>query len=227
MASLATAPAVRLMRSAVFAAVCVTTTAAGHALTTGHTLAVRVVTGAFAAVLALAWWLSDRARGSAVVVGATVVTQFALHAAFTASRLPAGHRHAHGTPHPPAHAAYSDEAMDRRHHAMEAASLLGDRTATAATHGASTAALLAHVAAGLLCGLWMWRGDATMVRLGRLLLLVLCAPLELAGRLTAAAVPKRRPAAAPPAHDEVPALGRMLLHHVVSRRGPPVGLRLL
>ncbi|MFD7279754.1 hypothetical protein ACFV80_22585 [Streptomyces sp. NPDC059862] len=53
------------------------------------------------------------------------------------------------------------------------------------------------------------------------------APLEPAGRLTEAAVPKRRPAAAPPAHDEVPAPVRMLLHHVVSRRGPPVGLRLL
>ncbi|MFJ6658925.1 hypothetical protein ACIQNG_21615 [Streptomyces sp. NPDC091377] len=227
MASLATASAVPLTRSAVFAAVCATTTAAGHALTTGHALPVRVVAGAFAAVLALAWWLSDRARGSAVVIGATVVTQFALHAAFTASQLPAGHRRAHGTPRSPAHSAHSDEAMDRRHHAVEAASPLGDRLATAAMHDASTAVSLAHVAAGLLCGLWMWRGDAAVVRLGRVLLLLLCAPLELAGRLTAAAASKRRPDAGPPAHDEVPAPVRILLHHVASRRGPPVRLRLL
>ncbi|AWW37596.1 hypothetical protein DN051_13810 [Streptomyces cadmiisoli] len=219
MATMATGSALRLTRSALFAAVCVATTGLGHALTTGRTLPGWVVACAFTAVAVLGWCLSNRDRSAAAVTGSTVVTQFALHLAFTISQLPGRDPRPELSAH--AGATHSDHAPEGRSHAMEAAVLLGDHATATSGHGACAGVWLAHAAAGALCGLWMWRGDAAVLGLGRLLLLMLWAPLRRVGRLAGVAVPKP-PAALHPAHTAAPAPGRVLLHHVVSRRGPPV-----
>ncbi|KUO17287.1 hypothetical protein [Streptomyces dysideae] len=88
--------------------------------------------------------------------------------------------------------------------------------------GGHSSALMfaAHSLAALVCGLWLWRGEAAAFRLARSLAAVLFVPLWRALRITGA------PAGPPPPSRPVPAgparvLRAALLQHVVSRRGPP------
>ncbi len=74
--------AVRSARAAVFAAVCVTTTALGHALMSGDALPWWAVACAFVGTASGARWLTGRERGAVAVVGATVVAQTLLHLLF-------------------------------------------------------------------------------------------------------------------------------------------------
>jgi hypothetical protein len=203
MAGMTTGPAFRLARAAIFAAVCVVTTALGHALMSGDTLSGWAVGYAFAGTTAGAWWLTGRReRGALAVTGATVGAQFALHALFSASDALGMH-----TPTDAGNMA-----------GMRAAS--GPATLASAGHGWSAGMVLAHTLAALACGLWLWRGEAAVFRLGRSLAAFVYAPLRRARRVLAFAgpLPSARPLAAlGPARP----LRRLLLQHVVSRRGPP------
>ncbi|MER5179310.1 hypothetical protein ABT009_13230 [Streptomyces sp. NPDC002896] len=235
-----TGPAFRLARSAIFAAVCVATTGLGHALMSGDALPAGAVGSAFAAVVLAAWLLTGRERGAGVVTGATVVTQIGLHLAFTlssssSSASPTGHEAAaSSTAH---HTAGMQTAMGagtstgtgtgmaqmhHLHHTMDPASMASGHMHLAAGHGTSLGMLLAHALAGLLCGLWLWRGEAAVFRLGRALTAFLFAPLVLAAGLFTAAAAPQGPAAVRPFRRAGQRLRRLLLRHAVSRRGPPV-----
>lgn len=197
-------PGFRLARAAVFAAVCVAVTGLGHALMS------RAVPGwavgyAFAATTAGAWWLAGRReRGAPAVTGATVATQFALHGWFNLAQAfataPAGTGEmTAGHPVPAA------DAMPM---------------ATAAMDDGSIGMVSAHALAAVLCGLWLWRGEAAAFQLGRSLAVSLFAPLRLVVRVPAAFSP---PDPARPASFLVPPrLPRQVaLWHGVTRRGPP------
>ena len=88
-----------------------------------------------------------------------------------------------------------------------------------------TPAVLAHALAALVCGLWLWFGEAAAAfRLGRTLAAAVFVPLRLVLRLLGAdalPLPVRRLPARPGAAR---ALRAALLHYVVARRGPPQGL---
>ncbi|MFE2427775.1 hypothetical protein ACFXJ5_13615 [Streptomyces sp. NPDC059373] len=196
-----TGPAFRLARAAIFAAVCVATTGLGHALMS-EAVPGWAVAYAFAATTAGAWWLaSRRERGALAVTGATVVAQLALHGLFAGAQA--------FVDAPASADGMSGTGMAHMRHA--------------AGPGWSVGMVLAHTLAALVCGLWLWRGEAAVFRVGRALAAFVFAPLRRARRAhdfagARQAVVRRGVAAGRlllPPH-------RVLLRHAVSRRGPPV-----
>ncbi|MFI1680771.1 hypothetical protein [Streptomyces sp. NPDC020607] len=236
-----TGPVFRLARAAMFAAVCVVATGLGHAVMSGATLPWWAVGYAFAATLAAAWWLTERERGAAAVIGATVAAQLCLHELFGLAQRMAG---------PPGGAsavtrAYPDDGMNHMNHPMpvNAPSSGGgpvgaDSSVSASTHSAAMpddglshwvmsvfghsgfGMFLAHVAAALICALWLWRGEAAVFRTGRALAAAVFVPLRFVLAVVVAALPPTPPHIA--TRVPVPRLRGVLLQHVVSRRGPPV-----
>ncbi|NGN64757.1 hypothetical protein G5C51_12695 [Streptomyces sp. A7024] len=196
-------PAFRIARAAVFAAVCVVATGLGHALMSGRPLPAWGVAYAFAATTAAAWWLTGRERGAVAVTGATVVAQLALHGVFTGAQWLATPPEPAGQLPPHAGHAAAEGAMAH------------------AGHGSSPGMVAAHALAALVCGLWLWRGEAAAYRTGRALAAFVFVPLRLARRVLAGVVsapsrPSPAVGAEPPARPREP-----LLQYVVSRRGPP------
>ncbi|AKA01991.1 hypothetical protein SAZ_05695 [Streptomyces noursei ZPM] len=197
----------RLSRAAVFATVCVAASALGHALMSGQTVPVRVVAYAFAATTVGAWWLTGRERGALVVTGATVAAQFVLHTVFNLSQLL------------PAPSAMS--ASMAAHRGMAGMGGMSDSVDMAATgHSWSLGMGLAHGLAALVCGVWLWCGEAAAFRLGRSLASSVFAPLRRARRSFAHVGPASptRPGAA---HGPVRRLCAWPLRYAVLRRGPP------
>lgn len=241
------AGALRFARAGVFAAVCVVTTALGHALTSGGLLLWWAVGLAFAVTAPGAWWLTGRERGAVTVVGATVCAQGLLHLLFSlAHRLVppldatavvgpvAGH--GFGAHHG---AAFAHSGVVVHQHGAPAAAATGAGTGmatesgppadpsllSAVTHGNSAGMLLAHLLAAVVCGLWLWRGEAAAHRLGRALAALLFAPLRrLRDVLFSPADARddaRRPCRAAAAGWERPQPVPVSLRHAVVRRGPP------
>jgi hypothetical protein len=175
----------------------------------GDTLSGWSVGYAFAGVTAGAWWITGRERGALAVTGATVITQFLLHALFTLSQLLPG----------------TDPAAASGMTGMATTSMHATAVAHAA-HTWSPRMVLAHLLAALVCALWMWRGEAAVFRLGRALTAFVAEPLRLACALA-------RALAAPSSHGPVRVravfgpvrrLRRPALRYAVTRRGPPAGL---
>ncbi|MFI6350396.1 hypothetical protein [Streptomyces sp. NPDC050560] len=211
-------PGPRLARAAVFAALCVSVSGLGHALMSGAGMPLWALAYAFAAVTSAAWWLTDRERGAGVVLGATVVTQMLLHCLFMLGQLvtlsaPRGMDSAPGMDGMAGMESYSSAAPTA---AMPGTSAMHDM----GLHEWSSGMLLAHVGAGLVSGLWLWRGQSAVFRLARALALVLrdvwdARPVRLA--------PPPCVVTPVPADDTAPRpLDLLLLRHVVVRRGPPV-----
>jgi hypothetical protein len=78
---------------------------------------------------------------------------------------------------------------------------------------------LAHLVAAMVCGWWLARGEAACFRLARSLAGLLFTPLLLVLAFHGWAGP--RMPAPPPASAPELGLRTVLLHYVVSRRGPP------
>ncbi|MFI1226374.1 MULTISPECIES: hypothetical protein [unclassified Streptomyces] len=219
--------ALRLGRTALFAVVCVVVSGLGHALMSGAPLPLLVQAAALLPVSATGWWLAGRARGAPATVAAHVLGQLGLHAFFAAagSWLPSGSG-AH-------HAGGGHRASDAMNHSAHAAPIGGSSDLMgllAAFDGAvfTLGMAAAHAVAGLICGWWLWRGEVALARLGRCLVLFVRAPLRTAWRLWSATPP----APAPPARRRTRRRpGRrpqdLLTRHAISRRGPPLSLRLL
>ncbi|KUO16280.1 hypothetical protein AQJ91_37035 [Streptomyces dysideae] len=220
----------RLARAVVFAAVCVVTTALGHALMSGDVLPWWAVGVAFAGTVSGAWWLTGRERGATAVVGATVVAQGLLHLLFSLAPATAasagvpGSAGAHGMGH---QAAISHSGMLMHHSGAPAGATgmpLDVHALSAVTHGGSVGMLLAHLVAAVTCGLWLWRGEAAVHRIGRALAAALLAPLRRVCRVIFRAAagheaPSHRAAVGGAEHRQTPAA----LEHAVVRRGPPRG----
>jgi hypothetical protein len=200
----------RALRAATFAAVCVLTTAVGHAWMSGDSVPSPFLAAAFLGTASLAWWLTGRERGGRTVTGSTVVAQLGLHLLFgvgqhtSASAATSAQGHAH-------HMAHTGS--------MQEAPSMGTADMASAGHG-TTAMFLAHTLAAVVCGLWLWRGEAAAFRLGRTLAASVFVPLRLALRILVGEPQEPRPVA-PLVTSPARRLRGVLLQYVVSRRGPP------
>ncbi|MFI9250222.1 hypothetical protein [Streptomyces sp. NPDC053069] len=189
-------PAVRALRAAVFAAVCVLLAAAGHGLAMGAMPPLWADAAGFLAVFALGWVLGGRERSLPGIGAATLLTQAGLHLGFDAARP------GFGTAHMAAMPGHTMAAMHT--HAQVTAHLTGHATA-------------AHVLAALAASWWLRRGEAALWSLLR-------RAATLVPGLFAwwRGSPLPAPAGAAPRVPVAPAPPRpALLRHAVSRRGPP------
>ncbi|MFI8436862.1 hypothetical protein ACIGJO_24565 [Streptomyces sp. NPDC079020] len=220
-------PAPRLVRTVMFAVVCVAVSGLGHALMSGGSLPPLGLVSAFLLVCGGGWWLAGRARSAPVTVAAGAVGQLSLHTFFTSVQpcLPgamgAGGRGSAGSSSGAMTHAAHDTMSGAPVDAMASASVLDGSPA-------GVGMLMAHVIAGLLCGWWLWGGEAALLQLGRSLALFVCAPLRSAWRLWSAREAGRSPLARwRPRRRPGRRLQDLLALHGLSRRGPPPRVRLL
>jgi hypothetical protein len=219
MCTMRAGPALRLTHAAVFAAVCVLVSGLGHSLSAGTAVPPEVLGGGFLVMCWAGWWLTQGEPGVAVVAGSSALGQIALHGLFGLAHPRPSVRdvppHAGGglhpagagsSPHPPA-AGTSSEGV----------SLLGVIDASMPTSGM----FWAHVLAGLVCGWWLWRGQAAVFQLGRSLGMSVSGCLRFAWRARLVVPFPVPPRGATPPRTQRCAPQRLALHEV-SRRGPPV-----
>lgn len=194
-------PSVRVLRAAVFAALCVLLAAGGHALATGTAPPVWVQASGFVPVFGAGCLLGARERSLAAIGAGTLTAQGGLHLAFDAVR-----------PHP----------------MMFMRGMYGMHDMTAMHMGHSHAltphATAAHVGAAVVLTWWLRRGEAalwSLLRRAATLVPGLAAWWRVrggAGTLPAA------PDAVCLCADGPRSLRRLLLRHAVQRRGPPPGM---
>ncbi|MEV6118514.1 hypothetical protein AB0L59_40115 [Streptomyces sp. NPDC052109] len=221
-------PAVRALRAAVFAAVCVLLAAAGHGLAMGAMPPLGADGAGFLAVFALGWILGGRERSLPGIGAVMLFTQAGLHLGFDAAQSgrtglwaahmavmpgPAmGTMPAHGMAPMQAHAV-APIAPD---HVMAHAMVMSN--AHSAAHPHLTAhATATHLLAALAASWWLRRGEAALWSLLR-------RAAALVPGLTAwwRDTPLPDPAGPAPCVPAAPEFLRLtLLRHAVSRRGPP------
>ncbi|MEU1531193.1 hypothetical protein [Streptomyces fagopyri] len=231
----------RTVRAAVFAAVCVLLAALGHVMMSGGEVPPWVL-GASAVVIGVAGWgLAGRERGLPLIVTAVMVTQAALHAAFSLARTSAS-----ATPTTDTRGMGSMSAGDMSPGAMPVGAMptvtmssgpepMGPEPMGSMNMGAmgtmnhmgdaaggtsSLGMLAAHLLAALLCALWLAHGERAAFRVLRALASRLAAPLRLLLGLPAPVV---RPRPAPRRHRPARAPRLLLLVHAITSRGPPAG----
>ncbi|MGW1543305.1 hypothetical protein ACWCPM_24225 [Streptomyces sp. NPDC002309] len=211
----------RMVRAAMFAAVCVLLAALGHVLMSGSHVPWWALAAGAAATGGAGWALAGRERGLPLVVTVVVTAQTALHSAFSLAQPtaagPEPGTHTSATPHDmsamttgTAHT-HAMDAMDRGHgaavgHAMDGSSSFG--------------MLAAHLLAALLCGLWLAHGERAVFRLLRAVAARLAAPLRLPLAVPAA---PHHPVPRPRRHGAAWSPRRLLLVHAITSRGPPPG----
>ncbi|MFD5375269.1 hypothetical protein ACFWJE_12755 [Streptomyces griseoincarnatus] len=236
----------RMLRAAVFAAVCVLLAALGHLLMSGTAVPSWALAVAVAVTGGAPWCLAGRERGLLVVSSVVVAAQTALHVWFSyvqeLSRPPV-------RPMPPmsmhgmaagegtssldhlASMAHMGHAMHSMTHggrsggstdAMGAMSSLDAMPATGHALGgmSSTGMLAAHVLAALLCGLWLAHGERAAFRILRAFAGWLAAPLRLPLTLSA---PPHRPSIRVRRSRVARTPRRLLLVCTITSRGPPAG----
>lgn len=189
--------ALRSLRAALFAAVCVTLAAAGHTLAGHPTPALWADGVGFATVFALCCPLAGRERSLPGISAAMAVVQVGLHLFFDAPspRTGPGMPAARGVP--------------------------GSVTASVmAHHGADGRAVVAHAAAALVAAWWLRRGEAAVWSLLRQVA-TLARGSGLRWPVTVAlaepppeSVLRRRDA-------RQRCMRQLQLRHAVTRRGPP------
>ncbi|WP_329299745.1 hypothetical protein OG410_15865 [Streptomyces sp. NBC_00659] len=187
-------PAVRSLRAAVFAVLCVLLAAGGHALATGQAPPLWAEGAGLLAVFATGCVLGGRERSLSGIGGAMLVAQAGLHLGFEAARP------------------------------RMAMNMHGIHMAHPAAHALTPHATAAHVAAALLATWWLRRGEAALWSLLRRA--VTFVPGLAAWWRTRTGLSPVRPygdVVRRKAAEPWP-LGRPLLRHAVSRRGPPAGL---
>ncbi|WP_128508652.1 hypothetical protein [Streptomyces inhibens] len=220
----------RAVRAAIFAAVCVTTAALGHAFMSVQPLPWWALVAAFGAAGTMAWRLAGQERGGLVVTGSTVMAQLGLHSLFgLAQSCPGSSVSAptpmDGTPEMSGMAGMAAVPVGSAAHLGQMAVVHGDMSELHLAHsGPGTPGMtLAHALAALMCGLWLWRGEAAAFRLARTVAAVLFAPLllVLTTQRWAGLMPSARPVTGA---GHVVRPGGVRLHHVLSRRGPPTHL---
>ncbi|MFE9763127.1 hypothetical protein ACFYPC_01125 [Streptomyces sp. NPDC005808] len=220
----------RTVRAAMFAAVCVLLAALGHVLMSGSAVPWWAVAAAAVLTGGLGWCLARRERGLPLVMTVVVVTQGALHSAFSLVQS-AGES---VTPVTFLGTASGSAAMGHDMGSMGSMPIdsmnpmdMGNMPADPMAHmghgmgGTSGFAMLAaHLVAALLCGLWLGYGERAAFRILRALAGRLAAPLRL---LHALPTPPHRPrvGAVRASSDRAPA--RLLLVHAITSRGPPTG----
>ncbi|MFC5182771.1 MFS transporter [Actinomadura harenae] len=200
-------PTLRLARALVFSTVCVALATLGHALAASAAVPAWAALTGFAGVLAVTYALTGHERSLPTIVGGLVGGQFALHTLYTSACGPC------------APASHPGGAVSSIHdgHAM---------AVVIPAHGPGAGMTFAHVAAGLVSGWWLWRGERAAWSLARRaasfadrpvrLLLALRALLAAASEVVAPLV------RVPVVQSEPMAALRRALRHQVVRRGPPL-----
>ncbi|RSO06435.1 hypothetical protein DMH18_28240 [Streptomyces sp. WAC 06783] len=210
----------RAVRAAVFAALCLTLSAASHVLLTRTPVALTTLVPVGVAVFALAYALADRERGFRHIAGLLVPVELAADTVFTS-----GQHTCYGQGGGPVTGPLRSVGVDLLCGGgdLGAGSSPPLRAMEDAPEGAAVLPwllLVAHIAVGLLAAAWLWRGDAALDRL--LYAVRACAfrPLRLVAAASAAgpcAARRRvRPLRPLPRPRPLPRLG-----HCVVRRGPP------
>jgi hypothetical protein len=197
-------PAVRSLRAAVFAVVCVLLAATGHALAMGEMPPLWADAAGFAAVFGLGRALAGRERGLPEIGAGMLLTQAGLHFGFDAARA------ATSAPTPTmamghmSHMSHIPMAGMARH-----------------PHAMTEHATLAHVVAALVASWWLRCGEAalwSLLRRTAALVPGLAAWWRDAPLPARDADPLRAPA------DPVRPRRLLALRHAVSRRGPPAAI---
>lgn len=201
-------PAVRSLRAAVFAVLCVLLAAGGHGLASGQAPPLWVDAAGFLPVFAAAVLLGGRERSLVGIGGGMLAAQAGLHLAFEAA-----------------------ESATRPSMAMRGASMAQARMShghmvrahMVHPHALVAHATIGHMAAALLATWWLRRGEAALWSLLRRAA-VLVPGLAAWWRV-------RTEPACPPLLDDVcrsvvalRPFQQVLLRHAVSRRGPPAGI---
>ncbi len=231
----------RIARAVPFAVVCTLIAAAGHALVGGGDVALPALVAGFAVVCTLAALFGGRERSLLAISAALGAGQFGLHLLFhclgsSAAAMPgmggggamtlpqvASRLLCNDAPHGGLTVVPLDTSPEQL---VSAAGLDPQAYAPAAAHadllGVSPAMLLGHLAAALLAGWWLRKGEATLWRLVRLTATAAheyaacAAPLRTAFALLTALLlgtaTDRRPTGP----------GAAALRHSLIRRGPPV-----
>lgn len=249
----------RLARAVPFAVFCTLIAAVGHALAGGGEVALPALAAGFAAVLAVAAALGGRERSLAGIAGALGAGQLGLHVLFHGS---GGHAGAmagmdHGGSGPLTLPQAAGRLVCNEAAPGTLAGIAGSPTPEQVIAGAGldprdfaaapwwqdgllglTPAMLAgHLAAALVAGWWLRRGEAALWRLVRIAATAArehardhwTAPLRTAFALAAALLrgllgaggdPSRRPGASA---GDGPLPSGTALRHSVVRRGPPFG----
>ncbi|MFI7406477.1 hypothetical protein ACIBW9_39440 [Streptomyces sp. NPDC049541] len=194
-------PSVRVLRAAVFAALCVLLAAGGHALATGTAPPVWVQASGFVPVFGAGCLLGARERSLVAIGAGTLTAQAGLHLAFDAVR-----------PHPMMlmHGMYGMQGMSAMH--------MGH------SHALTPHATAAHVGAAVVLTWWLRRGEAalwSLLRRAAALVPGLAAWWRVRGG--AGTLPTAPDAVRPGADGPRPLRG-LLLRHTVQRRGPPPGM---
>lgn len=231
----------RLLRAAVFTAVCVVLAAAGHSLASGRSVPVWSLVLGWLAVFAVVAPLAGRERRMPAIAAVLAVGQLTLHAVFNAGQLCTGAGASGGLLDVAARLVCGSHAAaltpQGARHIVSQAGL--DPSALAGPSGAmpgmsvpmasgamahslcSLPMVLGHLLAAVVAGWILRRGEAALWRLARGasgLAAVLRRAFTLLSRLTAW-VPSSGAACPPPAprapHRTV------WLRHTVARRGPP------
>ncbi|MEU1408999.1 hypothetical protein ABZ471_43245 [Streptomyces sp. NPDC005728] len=209
--TMSASPAVRSLRAAVFAAVCVLLAAAGHGLATGAVPPLWADAAALLVVFVPACALGGRERSLPGIGAAMLLTQAGLHLAFDAAGRTTGPGRTHLMSRTAAVPGHTMAAIPGH----GTAAMHAHATAHAATVHAH--AMAAHLLAALVASWWLRRGEAALWSLLRRAVALVPglvawwrgAPLPLpAGRAPSVPV-----GPAPPR--------RTALRHAVSRRGPP------
>ncbi|MFI9026133.1 hypothetical protein [Streptomyces sp. NPDC053560] len=238
-------PPFRAVRAALFAAVCVTLAAAGHAVMSGHGIPPGVLGAALAVVGAAAWLAAGRQRGLPAIAGGVLTVQAALHLAFAAAQgsgagVPmacgmSGGAGTHGATGmhgaADAHGASGMHGMTGAHgvtgmHAgHDMAGMSGGGAAMGAGHdmagGMSAGMTAAHLLAALLCALWLRYGEAAFFQLLRCVAALAFRALRLLVVICRGPAPERRTRVPARTRPRVPRWE--LIADAVSRRGPPPG----
>ncbi|MFF7468014.1 hypothetical protein [Streptomyces sp. NPDC008092] len=206
-------PAVRSLRAAVFAAVCVLLAAAGHGLAMGDMPPLWADAAGFVAVFALGRPLAGRERGLPEIGVGMLLTQAGLHFGFGAARAVT----------PAAHApAMTMARMNMHGHAMTGMAKMSGMGGSAPyhppVHVLTAHATLAHVLAALVASWWLRRGEAALWSLLRRTA-ALVPGLAAWWRDAPLPAPAGRPRLAPAGPIRPRPL--LALRHAVSRRGPP------
>lgn len=125
-------PAVRSLRAAVFAALCVLLAAGGHTLATGMAPPLWAQAAGFVPVFTAGWLLGGRERSLGAIGGATLTSQGGLHVVFGAAR---------------------PNTVMVMH---------GMRMTHSHVHAVTPHATAAHVSAALVLTWWLRRGEAAL-----------------------------------------------------------------
>ncbi|WP_043263931.1 hypothetical protein [Streptomyces sp. CT34] len=208
----------RTLRAALFAALCVTLSAASHVLLSRMPLPPATVAGLFAAVFALAYALAGRERGYWRIAALLLPLELAADVVFSIGQ----------------HTCYGPDGAPTGGPFSLGMGLLcgggpvGTPLARLAREGAAPAPawlllLAVHLAVGLLAAGWLRRGEAALTQLLGAVAGFAFRPLLIAVAVIGRAAAPRRAVPAP-VRTSRPARAVPLLVHSVVRRGPPCAL---